>query len=132
MPGEADLDALVRGMRPVLDEEPYVFLSVPAAFVAERQPAWLGAFQEIEGVTLILRAAEAARLALPAEEHWAHVTLTVHSALSAIGFIARIATALSAAGISVNPVAAFYHDHLFVPWSRRAEALAILHGLARG
>jgi uncharacterized protein len=27
-------------------------------------------------------------------------------------------------------VAAFHHDHVFVPWARREEALAILEGLS--
>ena len=32
--------------------------------------------------------------------------------------------------ISVNAVSAYYHDHLFVPTDRAAEALALLRGLA--
>jgi uncharacterized protein len=131
MPGEADLDILLREMQPVLDDEPYVFISVAAAVVADRRPSCLGLFHEAEGVTLILAAAEAARLDRPGEEQWAHVTLSIHSALAAVGFVARIATALARAGISLNPVAGFYHDHLFVPWSRRLEALAVLQSLAQ-
>src|SRR6185436_16397026 len=118
-------------MEPVLDDDPYVFVSVPDAYVAERGPICLGIFREAEGVTLIVSAAEAARLGTPADERWAHITLSIHSSLSAVGFLACIATALSGAGISLNPVAGFYHDHLFVPWNRRVEALAVLEALAR-
>ncbi|TGQ24299.1 ribonuclease H family protein, partial [Mesorhizobium sp. M4B.F.Ca.ET.214.01.1.1] len=32
--------------------------------------------------------------------------------------------------LGVNPVSAFYHDHLFVPAERAGEALAILRQLA--
>jgi hypothetical protein len=37
-----------------------------------------------------------------------------------------LASELARAGISVNPVSAFHHDHLFVPWERREEAMMLL------
>ena len=43
-----------------------------------------------------------------------------------------MATALTRVGISANVVAAYYHDHIFVPWDRRDEAVAVLRGLAQG
>ena len=43
------------------------------------------------------------------------ITVMVHSALDAVGFLATITTRLAAAGIGVNLVSAFFHDHLFVP-----------------
>jgi len=46
--------------------------------------------------------------------------------LEAVGFLAAITARLAEAGISVNPVSAFYHDHLFVPHNRADEALARL------
>ncbi|TIW02257.1 MAG: ACT domain-containing protein, partial [Mesorhizobium sp.] len=54
----------------------------------------------------------------------------VHSSLEAVGFLAAITTRLAAAGMGVNPVSAFYHDHMFVPAERAEEALAILRALA--
>jgi hypothetical protein len=58
------------------------------------------------------------------------VTLTVHSALDAVGFLAAITTRLAAAGISVNAVSAFFHDHLFVPAGRAEETVEILCRMA--
>jgi hypothetical protein len=56
----------------------------------------------------------------------------VHSALTAVGFLAAITTRLAEAGISVNAVSAYYHDHLFVPWERREEAMEVLkNGVGR-
>ncbi|MGL6341627.1 MAG: ACT domain-containing protein, partial [Waterburya sp.] len=34
-------------------------------------------------------------------------------------------------GISVNPISAYYHDHLFVPASRAQEAMELLQELSR-
>jgi hypothetical protein len=41
-----------------------------------------------------------------------------------------ITTRLAAAGMGVNPVSAYFHDHLFVPAGRAEEAMAVLHALA--
>jgi hypothetical protein len=62
---------------------------------------------------------------------WARITLGVQSSLAAIGLTARVAEALTARGISANMIAAFHHDHVFVPWERREEALATLETLSR-
>jgi hypothetical protein len=48
-----------------------------------------------------------------------------------VGFIARIATELADHGMGVNPVSGFYHDHLFVPVGREADAMAILANMSR-
>jgi hypothetical protein len=87
-------------------------------------------FCEEEGTTLVLdrAAAEAAGCggAFPARM----VTLRIHSSLEAVGFLARITARLAGAGISVNPVSAFFHDHLFVPEDRAEETVALLRGLS--
>ena len=57
---------------------------------------------------------------------WARISLEVQSSLEAVGLTGMIASRLADAGISVNVVAALNHDHLFVPWDRREEALACL------
>ena len=59
------------------------------------------------------------------------ITLEIHSALEAVGFLAAITTRLAASGMGVNPVSAFYHDHLFVPVDRAEEAVALLEEMAR-
>jgi uncharacterized protein len=39
---------------------------------------------------------------------------------------AALSRALADAGISANFVAGLKHDHIFVPWDRRRDALAAL------
>ena len=61
---------------------------------------------------------------------WARISLTVHSDLAAVGLTAAFARALADKGISANVVAGFYHDHIFVPWLRRHDALNALQELS--
>ena len=67
----------------------------------------------------------------PINLHRDMITLTVHSSLEAIGFLAAITGRLAEAGISVNAVSAFYHDHLFVPEHRAEEALHHLQNVSK-
>ena len=61
----------------------------------------------------------------PAGE-WARISLGVHSSLDAVGLTAALSTRLAKAGIGANMIAGLRHDHLFVPWERREEALDLL------
>ena len=55
----------------------------------------------------------------------------MHSSLAAVGLTAAVSAALTEAGISANIVAAYYHDHLFVPDDDADRALAALESLQR-
>lgn len=128
MPGETDLARLLAGMSPRLDETVYVFAILPAG---RREPdGVLMRFAEAEGTTLVLPRAAAEQAGLAFTFPCRRIVLTIHSSLEAVGFLAAILPPLAAAGIGVNPVSAFHHDHLFVPEARAAEAMAILEALA--
>jgi hypothetical protein len=47
-----------------------------------------------------------------------------------VGFLAAVTARLADAGIAVNAVSAFYHDHLFVPESRAEEAFGLLQNMS--
>lgn len=132
MPGETNLGVLLRSMKPVLREGEFVFLTTRRSLleVAPLEP--LGLFHEEEGLTLILPREKAEAAGLPYTAVFRMVTLSVHSSLEAVGFLAAITNRLAARGISVNPVSAYFHDHLFVPSARAEESLALLIELARG
>jgi hypothetical protein len=90
---------------------------------AAEAPALGDAFaliREAEGVTLIRPGSG-----------WARITLGIHSSLAAIGLTAKVSAALAERGIGANVVAAFHHDHVFVPWDRRGEAMAALLELSQ-
>jgi uncharacterized protein len=118
---ETDLTVLLRTMEPMLYPEPYGFAVregglefTPFATVAEA-----------EGLTVV-----ALLRVLGEGEPWARISLTVHSDLAAVGLTAAFAGALGREGISCNVIAGVHHDHLFVPWDRRFDALAALEALA--
>lgn len=124
-PGEMNLDVLIQSMEPVLHNDTYVFATVDKAFnVDALQP--LLVFREQEGIALILTQQSALNAEIPHDFPCRMITLNIHSSLDAVGFLARITTRLAALQMGVNPVSAFYHDHLFVPVDRAGDALAEL------
>lgn len=124
--GETDLQRLLSGLAPELAHHPRAIRS-QAADVSVPADAIM-AFLEIEGTTVIVPITEGEQ----AELLWAQITLRIHSSLEAVGMMAAIAAALAARNIPCNAVSAYYHDHLFVPWTRRDDACMALRELANG
>lgn len=128
MSGETQLTVLLRTLSPERQPGEYVYATVPAWSVG-LDPVLV--FREQEGWTLVLprERAEAAGIEFTFPCAW--LTLRVHSSLQAVGLTAAVADALADAGIACNAVAAYYHDHLFVPLDRADEAIEILRRLSR-
>jgi len=128
MTGETDLLKLIKDMQPELNQGEYVFCLVSS----KEQAAGLDPlcyFLEKEGVTVILTKEKADAMDIPDSTTCAWITLTVHSALEAVGLTAAVSKALTEANISCNVVAAFYHDHIFVPVKDSARAMDALQNL---
>ena len=130
MSGETDLQKLLASMTPHLFPEIYVFATLPPGMSLPGELEPVMRFSEREGTTLILPEDQARAAGLVGTFRCRMITLDIHSSLEAVGFLAAITTRLAAAGMGVNPVSAFYHDHLFVPADWAEEALAILRQLA--
>lgn len=128
MSGEMDLAVLLRSMEPVLDAVPYGY-GVTAVGVAVPVGAF-AVIAEAEGVTVVAEVSLLEGAGIAFDGHWARISLTVHSDLAAVGLTAAIAAALAAQGISANVVAGYFHDHVFVQWARRTDAMAALWALA--
>jgi hypothetical protein len=123
---ERDLGRLLRGMEPVLHAMPYGF----AVWSGGVLPcAAFATVAEEEGLTVVAALADLQAAGLVSEP-WARISLTVQSDLAAIGLTAAFATALAAERISCNVIAGVHHDHLFVQWERRDDALRVLKALA--
>ena len=123
MAGEAALAVLLRSMRPELHAEAYGHAVTDAPLVEA-----FARIAEAEGMTVIAPRAALQAAGVTVDVPWARISLTVHSDLAAVGLTAAIARVLAGKGISANVVAGFYHDHVFVPWARRDDAMAVLRG----
>jgi hypothetical protein len=77
----------------------------------------------------LIREAEGVTSSRPGKG-WARITFGIHSSLAAVGLTAQAAAALAARGISANMIAASRHDHVFVPWDRRDEAMTALREIS--
>lgn len=128
--GETDLRTLLASMEPELVPGAWAWTTVPSTSAVPPEADPVVVVREREGVTLVLAREDADRLGLAYDYVAAMVSLRVHSALSAVGLTAAVASCLAGAGLSCNVVAGFHHDHLFVPYDRGVECVALLRSLA--
>jgi len=127
MAGEEDLDKLLALLRPSLLPGDFVFCTaanLKYGDLAELQP--IASYQEEEGLTLVVDKQAADDAGLAYESVFNCITLLVHSSLNAVGLTAAVSGRLAANGISANMIAAYYHDHVFVPKDKAQLALQLL------
>jgi hypothetical protein len=125
-----DSRAMVAAMSPVLEAGEFAFCTTrDAEKFAKAQPLALGWFREREGLSLILEHGAAEALGFDVSLPMRRIELQVHSALDGVGLTAAVAAALAAEGIPCNVVAAYHHDHVFVPSGESRRALAALEKL---
>jgi uncharacterized protein len=124
--------AMLAGMMPVLKSGRYFFctsdVSSVLAAVSDRS---LATFREDEGTTLVLTEEDAALHHFDLSMPMSRIVLTVLSALDGVGLTAGVATALADEGIPCNMIAAYHHDHVFVPEQLALRAIEILRDLQR-
>lgn len=123
----SDTNAMIAGMAPMLQPGQFVFCTTADDSVAARaMPDAIATYREAEGLSLILPVAAAKALGFDVSMPMACITLTVQSSLEGIGLTAAVATALTEAGIPCNMVAAYHHDHVFVPVESAKTAVDVL------
>ncbi|MEL6869759.1 MAG: ACT domain-containing protein [Pseudomonadota bacterium] len=123
MAGEMDLQVMLATLSPHRDAREYVFVTGPEH---DMRSDAIMSFTEREGVTRIVPATDET-----ADLRYVRIELQVHSSLTAVGLTAAVSDALTRVNISANIVAAFYHDHVFVPTARADDALQALLDLSR-
>ncbi len=127
MTGIEDLEELLGSMSPELIEDEYVFCTVLHGKYGDyKDLSPLATFVEAEGLTLVVTRENADSSGLKYEAIFKCITLTVHSSLEAVGLTAAVSTKLSEHQISANIIAAYYHDHVFVPAGSAEKALGLL------
>ncbi|MBK5110501.1 MAG: ACT domain-containing protein [Thermoleophilia bacterium] len=127
---ENELSILLSEMRPEKRPGRFVFVELPEEGIpGVEMPATV---HEPEGVSAVLKEADADRHGLSYDFVAGWITLRVESSLSAVGLTAAVSSCLSEEGISCNVIAGLHHDHLLVPIERVDEAVRALEDLAAG
>ena len=126
MSGEKKLELLLKNMKPKLNAGEFVFCEVESTDNINLNEI-LMTFRENESITIIAEKKVADKLNLKYTYTASWITLTIHSALEAVGLTAAFSKALSENNISCNVVAAFYHDHIFVDKKDAKKAMEILN-----
>ncbi|MBH0053936.1 ACT domain-containing protein [Salinibacterium sp. SWN139] len=124
----SDLNELLASMEPHLNEGVFVFATVDS--LAEVDASSIVALmQEPEGLSVVMTESDAVRQGIAHEFRSSWITLTVTSALEAVGLTAAFAQALGDVQISCNVIAGHHHDHIFVSVESTDAAVAALRGL---
>lgn len=129
MIGETDLAKILKTLKPKHNAGDYVFCVVNDVNKFNLSEI-IFFFREEEGTTVVLKKEVADTLKLDYTFIAAWITLTVHSSLESVGLTAAFSNALSEEGISCNVVAAYHHDHIFVPKKDGQKALRVLTKLS--
>ena len=130
MPGITNLDVLLSSMEPQLQKEEYIFSTFPDTEIIDKlylKP--ICCFYEKEGLTLIIKKEMADRNEVKYASVFSLISLTIHSSLDAVGLTAAISRKLADKEISANVVAAYFHDHVFVPKEKAKAAIEALYEL---
>ncbi|MFA3915386.1 ACT domain-containing protein [Ruegeria hyattellae] len=118
-------NAMIAGMNPVMMAGEFAFVAWPA------DTPWpdgtIASHAEPEGLSLIVPMAAAPAQVVPMR----CITLQVNSSLEGVGLTAAVSTALAHANIPANVVAAYHHDHVYVPADMADRALTILTDLQK-
>ena len=130
MAGETNLEALIKGMTPKLNNGDYVFCTVKNLAKINRNDT-ICEFKEEEGTTIVIERNKADFLKLKYEYIASWITLTIHSSLDAVGLTALFSNELAKNNISCNVIAGYYHDHIFIDKNDANKAIEILKNLAK-
>ena len=102
---------------PKLKHGKFEFITIKDGVIPNEAVAMI---KEDEGMTLVL----------PTDKTngdiFAWISLVQETSLTATGITKAFSAALSDAGIACNVIAAFYHDHMLVPYDKREEAMKII------
>ena len=130
MPGESDLNIILKTMKPMLNVGEYVFCTVSDDYKFDLSDI-ISLFKEGEGITIILTKEIADKLNLSYSFVSAWITLTVYSSLESVGLTAAFSKALAEKGISCNVVAAYHHDHIFVNLKDAQKSMKVLEDISK-
>ncbi len=123
-----DLQEILRSLVITCDEVEYGFAHVDGNVPPDEV---LGIFHEAEGNTVYATIAYFESQGLAYEGPFAKLTIGARTSLELVGLTAVLASKLTEKSISANVVEAFYHDHIFVQYDKRDDAIQALEELKK-
>lgn len=118
---------MISGMTPEPQPGVFVFIiTCNPAHIAALAPHAISTFREAEGHSMIVPVDVAEQAGFGTASPMACITLSVYSSLEGVGLTAAVSAALGAEQIPCNMVAAFHHDHVFVPAEMCERAVQVL------
>jgi hypothetical protein len=128
-----DTQTMVASMAPIARDHVWIYCHTnDPEIIATAASKAFAVIREGDDSTLILERDLAAALGFDLSMPMRQITLQVFSALDGFGLTAAFAPPLARAHIPCNVVAAFHHDHLFVPEDRITEVMEILRRVQAG
>lgn len=137
MTGISDLNELLKNMKPKLKKEKYYIGSFDEGelmTLANYLDNIVCIYKETEGLSVTFTEdilEDMKTITKKVSGPFALITLEVHSDLLAVGFMAKIASTLAEEKISCNAVSAYYHDHIFVQYERKEDAVTALEKISK-
>ena len=125
MTGERDLDVLLATLDVERRPGTFTYVELPPS-----DGAPVGAVAMVDEGDAVTYVVPAGDVVASADFVAAWLTLTVHSALEAVGLTAAVATALASEGIPANVIAGYRHDHVLVPAGRADAAVDAIRRLS--
>jgi len=123
---------MISGMAPIVRPGIYVFISTEdPTLVASLSSQAISTFKEGEGMSMLIPVESAKKSGLSVDQPMSCITLNVYSSLEEVGLTAAVSTALGDKSIPCNMVAAFHHDHVFVPSEMCDRAMEVLTSLQK-
>jgi hypothetical protein len=123
---------MISGMTPTVRPGIYVFISTEdPTLVASLTSQAISTFEEDEGMSMLIPVDLAKKSGFSVDQPMSCITLNVYSSLEGVGLTAAVSTALGDNSIPCNMVAAFHHDHVFVPSEMCDRAIEVLTSLQK-
>jgi hypothetical protein len=123
---------MISGMTPIVRPGNYVFISTEdRALVESLSSQAISTFKEEEGMSMLIPVELAEKSKLSVDQPMCCITLNVYSSLEGVGLTAAVSTALGDNSIPCNMIAAFHHDHVFVPSKMCDQAMDVLISLQK-
>ena len=121
---------MIAGMTPVLQPGTFVFVTINSPeLITKLFPEVISTFREKEGMSLLIPIDLAKKSMLSIEYPMRCITLNVYSSLEGVGLTAAVSNTLGDNDIPCNMVAAFHHDHIFLPANLCDQAMEALIAL---